>query len=137
MTTELDQLPETAPDPLPMNSIPPRVPVTHDMTKQGWGHGISIFHDISPEVDGTLYKAVGHSQALVQQGDYIILAGDTEGRTTRYVVDKIDYKRDPRDMFEATLRFYPRYTCSECGAQYDPPMPESCAVCDAAEKKES
>jgi hypothetical protein len=102
-----------------------RSPVTHDMTQHAWGHGISIFTPRDKE--GLTASVMGHSQTRIEKGDYIIM-GDRAG-TTRYKVDKIKYKSDPHDLFEATLSFYPRRTCSNCGAQYDPPFPESCTKC--------
>jgi hypothetical protein len=109
------------------------MPTTHDLVKHVWGNGVSLTMPV-PDPEGQnaiLLRIAGHSHTKIVKGDYILLANGEH--STRYIVDEIDYMLDVTDMFKALVRFYPRYTCTVCGAQYDPPMPDSCAVCDQRE----
>lgn len=103
---------------------------THDYSKgkRGWGHDYSVFESR----DGGRYlRLMGHGcngancrgdepepigpdrpivltkpSCRIEAGDYLILQnGDG---STRYRVKTIEYKRDPKDMWEAEVVFEPR-----------------------------
>ncbi len=91
--------------------------VTHDYTRLCWGHAFSVEAVIK---NGQTIKAFGwgcghHCRGYVagegehcsiRAGDYLLLPNKTA--STRYQVTQIEYERDPRDMWHATLKFSPR-----------------------------
>jgi hypothetical protein len=79
------------------------LPKTHDYTVRGWGWDYTIR---KVEEDGRLVRAAGWGEGI-RQGDYLILQSKTSG-STRYQVERIEYKQDPRDMWFADLTFAPR-----------------------------
>lgn len=83
-----------------------REPVTHDYTddRRDWGH--DIHYEL---IDGGMkLDAIGHSQARIQVGDYLIFTNRRSGATTRYCVESVKHMLDPHDMFSAMLVFAPR-----------------------------
>jgi hypothetical protein len=81
---------------------------THDYTISRWGHDLVI---MTTHEGGARIDASGWGEGI-SKGDYIVFlrseAGWATGETTRYLVDKIEYKRDPADMWFAKLVFAPR-----------------------------
>lgn len=75
--------------------------VTHDYTARYWGHDFTF-----APLPGSRGSMSGWGEGL-KAGDYLLLPHN-EGGTTRYVIDKIEYYRDPRDMWHATVSFAPR-----------------------------
>ena len=79
---------------------------THDYTRRTWGH------------DYTTLKVIDGGQRLrlsgwglgINAGDYLILPNGKG--TTRYRVDSIEYRMDPRDMWFAEATFAPRQAVS-------------------------
>lgn len=77
---------------------------THDYTSRYWGHD---FTHNGPEPDGSL-KITGWGLGISKK-DYLILPiPGHPGESTRYTVDSIEYKSDPRDMWSAVCSFAPR-----------------------------
>lgn len=74
-------------------------PVTHDC-----GSNYSTF---SIQEGGQVIVLSGFGYGI-QEGDYLILTQGVKRETTRYKVEKIEYKRDPADLWFATARFAPR-----------------------------
>jgi hypothetical protein len=85
-------------------------PDTHDFTlaRRRWGHDIGVD---TVERGGKKIKVHGWGGGL-KPGDYVLLSASPEA-TTRYQVAKIEYMRDPSDMFFAALKFAPRRTKEE------------------------
>ena len=75
---------------------------THDYTQRTWGHDYTIFNVID---NGQRLRLSGWGFGI-RTGDYLILPNGTA--TTRYHVDSIDYRMDPRDMWCAEATFAPR-----------------------------
>lgn len=70
----------------------------HDYTSQGWGHAIGM-------MDGDRW--MGHGPAgrpRMRSGD-VILVRMQSGRRGRYAIERIEYFRDPPDMWKASVRF--------------------------------
>lgn len=72
-----------------------------DFTSQGWGHAYSTDQKVGA------FAHYGHgfygsiiSQKNVTAGDFLLLK-TASGKIGRYLVLKVDYCRDPRDMFWA------------------------------------
>jgi len=80
---------------------PPRVK-THDYTQKAWGHDYTVIKVVNK---GQQLEALGWGQGL-GVGDFLILQNGTG--SSRYQIEKISYKSDPRDMWVATLIFAPR-----------------------------
>ena len=80
---------------------------THDYTRRTWGHDYTIFNVID---NGQRLRLSGWGSGI-STGDYLILPNGTA--TTRYRVDSIDYRMDPRDMWFAEATFAPRQTVSD------------------------
>lgn len=78
---------------------------THNFTKHGWGHGISIF---TTKDGGLTASILGHSSTRIHNKDYIVAADKGSADHSRYQVKKVVYKSNPRDMFEAQIKFAPR-----------------------------
>lgn len=81
---------------------------TVDYTRRGWGHSYEILH---AHDGGQRLKAAGWGPfmgAQLKRGDYVLLIGKTPDSSTRYQVDEVEYRMDPRDMWFATLLFAPR-----------------------------
>ena len=79
-----------------------REPTTHDYTRLGWGHNITV---TSISEDGLKANVVGHGLG-VKQGDYLILANGPAA-TTRYRIAKFKPLR-PADCWRAKIEFAPR-----------------------------
>lgn len=81
---------------------------THDFGpgNRCWGHDFTItkVHDSGQRLE---VSGWGHDGALIQPGDYVILAQGDQ-RSTRYQVQEIERVMDPDDMWHATLVFAPR-----------------------------
>lgn len=76
---------------------------THDYTNpvRCWGHDY-IFR---PKAGGIYASMLGWGSGI-KRGDYLLLSnGDA---TTRYQVVTIEYKADPKDMWQADVLFAPR-----------------------------
>jgi hypothetical protein len=80
-----------------------REPVTHDYTVSNWGHS---FVTTELKDGGKLMTGMGFGHG-VSEGDYLIFK-QKDGSTTRYQVEEIHYKLDPKDMWSAVLVFAPR-----------------------------
>lgn len=83
-----------------------------DYTQTYWGHDIPYWDS---KDKGQTVHAMGFSSESIQVGDYLRLSNktNTDGEA-HYRVTKIDFSRDPKDMFTADLEFAPRYRC-KCG----------------------
>jgi hypothetical protein len=78
------------------------VAATHDYTRRSWGHDYSITEVID---GGKRLRMMGWGRGIAA-GDYLVIPnGDS---TTRYEVEKIDYRSDPADMWFAEAQFAPR-----------------------------
>lgn len=75
---------------------------THDYTQRGWGHDFAVLAVMD---GGQTLRASGWGRGL-EVGHFLILAN--KGSTTRYRITEIEYRRDPDDMWAATLAFDPR-----------------------------
>lgn len=75
---------------------------THDYTKRDWGHDFTF----DPGRGGLEAKMMGWGFGI-QEGDYLVLP-HSKGDTTRYRVARIEYYRDPPDMWRADVTFAPR-----------------------------
>jgi len=84
-----------------MNIFKKAEPVTHDYTKRYWGHDYTF----DPIDDGKKARMMGWGRGI-KKGDYLIFQNGKG--TTRYQVKKIEYKRDPNDMWFADVEFAPR-----------------------------
>lgn len=78
--------------------------VTHDYTSPVWGHRVEVIKIID---GGKQLRVAGFGQGI-SVNDFLIL--ENAGGTTRYLVQAIEYKRDPPDMWFADLTFTPRTT---------------------------
>ena len=75
----------------------------HDYRRHTWGHSCSF----KPE-EGRKASAVGwgpRGGGKIRKDDVLVLDNGAAG--ARYRVMEIEYYRDPRDMWRATLRWYP------------------------------
>jgi len=80
----------------------PAVQKTHDYTRRTWGHDCTTM----AVTDGGRQLRLSGWGSGIEAGDYLILPnGDS---TTRYQVEKIDYRMDPPDMWFAEATFAPR-----------------------------
>lgn len=77
-------------------------PITHDYTSRRWGHAVDVLRIIG---GGQRLRVSGYGHG-VNRGDFLLLPN--EGASTRYSVLKIEYMRDPKDMWFADLEFAPR-----------------------------
>lgn len=77
-------------------------PATHDYSHRFWGHDYTVIRVID---DGQQLAVSGWGHGI-EKGDYMLLQNGNS--TTRYRVKEIDYKRDPDDMWHATMTFAPR-----------------------------
>jgi hypothetical protein len=75
---------------------------THDYTQRTWGHDYTVLSVIE---NGQRLRLSGWGFGI-RTGDYLILPNGSA--TTRYHVDSIDYRMDPRDMWFAEATFAPR-----------------------------
>lgn len=79
---------------------------THDYTRRTWGHDYTTLEVI----DGGQRLRLGGWGLGIEAGDYLIFPNGNG--TTRYRVDRIDYRMDPRDMWFAEATFAPRQAVS-------------------------
>lgn len=83
-------------------------PTTHDYTKRHWGHDYAITH---VEKGGLTINMTGWGHGL-KIGDFILIESQSSepgaNPDTRYKVEQITYRNDPRDMWAGTFRFAPR-----------------------------
>lgn len=77
-------------------------PQTHDYTRRTWGHDYMTLKVIDC---GQRLRLIGWGLGI-NAGDYLILPNGSD--TTRYQVEKIDYRMDPPDMWSAKAVFAPR-----------------------------
>jgi hypothetical protein len=78
--------------------------VEHDYTSMGWGHAIGMMRGGTTDDPIGVWLGHGpHSSARMKAGDVIIVEMRS-GRRGRYIVEAIEYYRDPRDMWRATVR---------------------------------
>ena len=77
---------------------------THDYTQRYWGHDFSMYNPLDSE--GLTATLLGFGRGI-SVDDYMIFS-QTDGNTTRYQVTKIDYYRDPPDMWKMWIKFAPR-----------------------------
>lgn len=81
-------------------------PQTHDYTRRTWGHDYST----TQVIDGGMRLRLAGWGHGIEAGDYLILPNGSD--TTRYQVEKIDYRMDPPDMWFADAVFAPRQAVS-------------------------
>lgn len=74
------------------------VPKTHDYTKTGWGHNYVLHR----QADGKA-NISGWGYGL-NELDYLILK-NPRGKPVRYQIQEIEYKWDPRDMWNADVKY--------------------------------
>lgn len=74
----------------------------HDYTRGTWGHDCTF----TPADHGQRGRMSGWGHGI-SAGDYIVLVHPAGG-TTRYVVDTVEYYRNPPDMWRASVTFAPR-----------------------------
>ncbi len=79
---------------------------THDYTRRTWGHDYTTLRVI----DGGQRLRLSGWGLGINAGDYLILQNGNG--STRYRVDSIDYRTDPRDMWLAEASFAPRQAVS-------------------------
>jgi hypothetical protein len=79
---------------------------THDYTRRTWGHDYST----TEVLDGGMRLRMAGWGFGIEAGDFLILPNGNG--TTRYRVDSIDYRMDPRDMWFAEASFAPRQAVS-------------------------
>lgn len=108
------------PEPEPEKPKPREDFSLFDYTKANWGHAISTLKRI--DEFGSSYKIIGHgslwhpinkpkgsrltfSHFGIQKGD-IIRISTKESGDVDFLVTEIGYKRDPADLFEATVQVY-------------------------------
>ena len=72
----------------------------HDYTSSSWGHAI---HDHHEHGVFDVHQIQGHGRG-VRVGDAIVRSGEKHPRLLYYVLE-IEYYRDPRDMFGATVQY--------------------------------
>jgi len=79
--------------------------VEHDYTTgyRRWGHNYAV---ASVECGGRRLQVSGWG-AGIRKGDVLLLS-NSKGGTPRYLVRRIEYCRDPADMWHATLLWLPR-----------------------------
>jgi hypothetical protein len=77
-------------------------PKAHDYRSPCWGHAAKLIHTTDGGRTGTLS---GHGSGIAPD-DFVILA-HPRGGIASYKVDKIDYQRDPPDMFFADVTWTP------------------------------
>lgn len=86
--------------------IETRAPATHDYGpgRRGWGHDYAF----TPQ-DGGIRASMSGWGHGISEGDYLLLESSkaADGRA-RYRVDRIEYCRDPQDMWFAEVSFAPR-----------------------------
>jgi len=75
---------------------------THDYSVREWGHS---YHIVDVENNGLSLRLAGWGRGL-SKDDYIILKNGDD--TTRYQLNKVEYERDPADMWFAEASFAPR-----------------------------
>jgi len=83
--------------------------IVHDYRIKTWGHAYSTH---KTEEDGKLLRMTGHGpkadmgyDGKIEAGHYLLFSNG--GGTTRYIVEEIEYYKDPKDMWKATVRFAP------------------------------
>lgn len=77
-------------------------PHTHDYTLRTWGHD----YNITNVIDGGMRLRMAGWGRGIKAGDYLILPNGID--TTRYRLERIDYRTDPSDMWLADAEFAPR-----------------------------
>lgn len=77
-------------------------PKAHDYRRGGWGHAANI----SEARDGGKKVKMHGFGTGIRPGDFII-KDNGRGGIASYKVDKIDYKRDPPDMWFASATWTP------------------------------
>ena len=75
---------------------------THDYTRRAWGHDYSI---VSVLNNGQQVRLMGFGHGI-KAGDYLIIPKGSG--TTRYQVERINYRVDPPDMWLIDAMFAPR-----------------------------
>lgn len=93
--------------------------VVHDYTQSMWGHALHMWKQF--EKDGKVYAtAMGHG--TVKKGD--LVAKKSDGSNDGYDVweiVKLEYCRDPSDMFNADFRFCDELKmCNQCHVKIFP-----------------
>jgi hypothetical protein len=83
------------------------MPQTHDYTKRTWGHDYATVNVI----DGGQQLRLSGWGSDIHDGDYLIIRNGNG--TTRYRVDRIEYRMDPADMWFADVTFAPRPATSK------------------------
>jgi hypothetical protein len=79
-------------------------PVTHDYTRRGWGHDYAF----ETNDGGQSGEMTGWGRGI-REGDFLLLAHPaSRAGSSRYRVDKITYRFDPNDMWNAKVTFAPR-----------------------------
>ncbi|MFN3069916.1 hypothetical protein ACKWMY_17600 [Serratia sp. J2] len=87
---------------------PKHIPVKHNYTRMHWGHAIQGLTDnwsTKKQMKVTGHGPIGGLFCpRIKKGDFILISS-TEGPVMRLAVKKVEYFRDPSDMFAATLKF--------------------------------
>ena len=87
---------------------PKHPPVKHNYTQMCWGHaiqGLTANWSTKKQMKVTGHGPVGGFLCpRIKKGDFILISS-TEGPVMRLAVKKVEYFRDPSDMFAATLKF--------------------------------
>lgn len=81
---------------------PKRATRTHDYTERYRGHDYTF----DTKDRGQTAHGIGRGHDL-EDGDFLLLQNG-EGRATRYRIVRVDYYKDPPDMWNADLVFAPR-----------------------------
>jgi len=76
---------------------------THDLSSRTWGNDYQV---MSIYNKGYNINITGWRKNI-SIGDYIVIRNGPSD-TTRYIIEQIDYERDPNDMFRAKAKFAPR-----------------------------
>lgn len=95
----------------------------YDYTSGHWGHAISYFDCVSEDPEH--YRVIAHGSGLppsnkerdksqlvlnsfwrIREGDLIQIKTKEDGTLVDCLVLDIEYKRDPKDMFEALVEPY-------------------------------
>ena len=77
-------------------------PEVHDYTRErcGWGHDRTF----DSKDGGRTAHMMGWGYGL-KKGDFILLSMQS-GKTAKYLIKKVEYYSDPRDMWSADVVFY-------------------------------
>lgn len=79
-------------------------PKIHDYTDSSWGWSMMYVRKLNKDDNECqLFTALGIGLGI-QVGDSVIIKMKS-GKTGEFKIEKIDYKRDPVDMWDGTIKF--------------------------------